>query len=179
MSDSEDEWDDEDDNFGFEDEKPEPHEVLYKQAELLGVSRALALQTIGLCGGNLERAQDVIQEFHDLKRYLTTIGFANQDDDVLLQFVHKRRGIDRPTHPLSNLTADMDWFVSSPMFSALIDQEKSLCSQETIINAVCGDNPVCYETVMGFNNMGNASFTQRLSRRLLRFVCNCVSRWNS
>lgn len=166
--------DSDDDDMPFDD-RDDPHASLYREMEMMGVSRQLTTKAISLCNGSIDRARDVLQEFDDLKQYLTRIGFSQQNDDVLLEYSHKRRGATRPLHPLSALTADMDWFSTSPMYSTLVDRSKSLCSQETIINAVCGENPVCYETIMGFQSTGNSSYTQRLSRRLLRFMCNRVN----
>lgn len=180
MSDSED-----NDAFDYDsDDMPEMHEneaetktrEYYKTADRLGSTHELATKALALSRGDYERAIDALTEFGDLKEYLRHIGFARQRDDVLLEFSIRRRHSDSgQSHLLSRLGADFGWFKQTDIYSSLIDTSQCLCSQETIINAVCGDNPVCYETIMGFEDLGNASYTQRLSRSLLRFMCHKIN----
>lgn len=174
MSDNDDNYWSETDSDSNDFEEPETNDsdVYYSHAQRLGVTRQLATLAIALSDGNMDKARNALQELIDLKEYLAQIRFARVSDDELLKYVTKRRVRPRSLHSLSTLTQDMNWFANSTLFSNLVDRNKSLCSQETIINAVCGDNPVCYETLMGFENIGNASYAHRLSRRLLRFMCH-------
>lgn len=143
-------------------------------------SRSLAKRALIIKNNNYEKALDLLTYANEYRQYFLTIQYFNFDDDDLFRLANTPT-TQRPSHNLNIVNYEL--LRDRGLIDQIIGNRNatgenrrsvdiaSLCDQERTIDAICGDDPECYEEIMGFQSKGNSALI-RLSRKVLRFVCH-------